>query len=127
MKKRPCPRTLDRPIVALWGLEPLDLGAVLGTAAVLFLMTNIGVALAGAVAAALGLRALKAGRPRGYVFGVFYRSGLLRAVPRSLRPPGLVRPPGLGRRSVSFSAVPGPEDDDTPEAKFFRGSTTYVR
>ncbi len=36
MVTRPCLRSLDKPIVALWGLEPLDLFAILGV--LLFMM-----------------------------------------------------------------------------------------
>jgi len=75
----------------------------------------------------LGLKALKAGKPRGYVFYLFYRAGLLRLAPASLRPPYLVIPPAFGHRTLSFSPAPGPEDDGTEEARYFRGSKIYLR
>ena len=127
MVTRPCLRNLDKPIVALWGLEPLDLFAILGVVGVLMVLTNIGIALLGGLLACLGLKALKAGKPRGYVFYLFYRSGILRICPEALRPPYLVIPPAPGARSLSFSAAPGPEDDETPEARYFKGGKEYVR
>lgn len=126
MVARPCLRNLDRPIVALWGLEPVDLFAVVGVVGILMVLTNIGIALVGGLLACLGLKALKAGKPRGYVFYLFYRSGILRWSPESLRPPYLVIPPALGSRSLSFSAAPGREDDVTKEATYFRGGKVYL-
>ena len=41
MNPRPCYRNLDRPIVALWGLEPVDLFAIFASAVVLMIVTNI--------------------------------------------------------------------------------------
>jgi hypothetical protein len=126
MITRPCLRNLDRPIVALWGLEPVDLLATLGAVGVLMVLSNIGIALAGGVLVCLALKALKAGKPRGYVFYLFYRSGILRWAPLSLRPPYLVIPPGPGSRRLRFSAAPGPEDDRTPEAEYFRRGKEYL-
>jgi hypothetical protein len=127
METRPCLRNLDRPIVALWGLEPLDLVALVGVVGVLIVISNIGVAIVGGLLACLGLKALKAGKPRGYVFTLFYRSGLLRFCPEALRPPCLVIPPAPGSRTLSLSAAPGPEDDETPEARYFRGGKEFLR
>jgi hypothetical protein len=127
MVERPCLRNLDRAIVALWGLEPVDLFAIIGVVAGLMILSNIGIALIGGLFVCLGLKALKAGKPRGYVFYLFYRAGVLRLAPPSLRPPYLVIPPAFGMRTLSFSAAPGPEDDLTEEARYFRGSKTYVR
>lgn len=127
MVPRPCLRNLDNPIVALWGLEPVDLFAVVAVVGVLMVFANIGIALLGGLLACLGLKALNAGKPRGYVFYLFYRSGLLRWSPVSLRPPYLVIPPAPGSRSLSFSAAPGPEDDLTEEAAYFRGGKEYLR
>ena len=76
----------------------------------------------------VGYKALKAGKPRGYVFYLFYRTGLIRLLPNSLRPPYLVVPPPLaGKKSLSFSPAPGPEDDETSEARFYRGSKEFLR
>lgn len=127
MITRPCLRNLDRAIVALWGLEPADLFATIGVVAVLLVAANIGVALLAGLFVCLGLKALKAGKPRGYVFTLFYRSGILRHSPVSLRPPYLVIPPAFGKRTLSFSPAPGPEDDATEEARYFRGRKVYVR
>ncbi len=126
MVTRPCLRNLDRPIVALWGLEPVDLFAVVGVVAVLMVLSNIGIAILGGLLACLGLKALKAGKPRGYVFYLFYRSGLLRFCPQSLRPPYLVIPPGAGARELRFSPAPGPGDDQTPEVRYFRGGKEFL-
>jgi len=126
MVTRPCLRNLDRPIVALWGLEPVDLFAVVGVVAVLMVLSNIGIALLGGLLACLGLKALKAGKPRGYVFYLFYRSGVLRLSPESLRPPYLVIPPAPGSRTLSFSPAPGPEDDLTEEARYFRRGKEFL-
>jgi hypothetical protein len=126
MVTRPCLRNLDRPIVALCGLEPADLCAILGVVGALLVVTNIGIALVGGLFVFGGLKALKAGKPRGYMFYLFYRAGLVRFWPESFRPPYLVIPPGLGVRTLKFSAAPGPEDDASPEARYFRGAKTYV-
>jgi|SRR5579863_1730145 hypothetical protein len=126
MVARPCLRNLDKPIIALWGLEPIDLFATLAVVGVLMVLSNIGIALVGGVIGCLALKALKAGKPRGYVFSLFYRSGILRLAPEALRPPYLVIPPGPGTRTLSFSAAPGPEDDLTPEARYFRCGKEYL-
>lgn len=126
MVSRPCLRNLDRPIVALWGLEPVDLFAMVAVVAILMVLSNIGIALLGGLISCLGLKALKAGKPRGYVFYLFYRCGLLRICPESLRPPYLVIPPGLGSRTLRFSPAPGPGDDLTPEVRYFRGGKEFL-
>jgi hypothetical protein len=127
MIDRPCLRNLDRAIVALWGLEPVDLFAIIGVVALGMVVSNIAIALVAGLFVCLGLKALKAGKPRGYVFYLFYRAGVLRLWPATLRPPYLVIPPAFGKRSLSFSAAPGPEDDETEEARYFRGRKDYVR
>jgi hypothetical protein len=127
MIERPCLRNLDRPIVALAGLEPADLCAILGVVGVLLVVTNIGIALVGGLFVFGGLKALKAGKPRGYMFYLFYRAGLVRLWPESFRPPYLVIPPAPGVRTLAFSAAPGPLDDATPEARYFPGAKKFVR
>jgi len=127
MSDRPCLRNLDRAIVALWGLEPVDLCVIIGVVAAGLVVTNIGIGLVAGLFVCLGLKALKAGKPRGYVFTLFYRAGVLRLWPPSLRPPYLVIPPAFGKRTLSFSAAPGPEDDETEEARYFRGRKAFVR
>jgi hypothetical protein len=126
MHGRPCLRNLDRPIVALWGLEPSDLFAIVAVVGVLFVVANVGIALAAGLAVCLVLKALKAGKPRGYVFYLFYRFGFVRLLPDSLRPPFLVIPPTLGARRISFSPAPGPEDDLSKEATFYRSGRTWI-
>jgi hypothetical protein len=128
MRARPCYRNLDRPIVALWDLEPRDLAVLLGATALLVILAGVVAGLAGGVLLGVGFKALKAGRPRGFVFALFYRSGLARFLPAPFRPPDLVPPPPVaGRRTILFSAVPGPEDDDTPESRYFRGRKEFLR
>jgi len=126
MVARPCLRNLDKPIVALWGLEPVDLFLILGVAGGILILSNIGMAVGGGLLACLALKALKAGKPRGYVFGLCYRAGLLRFCPEGLRPPYLVIPPTFTARTLRLSAAPGPEDDRTPEARFFRAGKRYL-
>lgn len=127
MDPRPCLRNLDRPIVALWGLEPGDLIVIVGSVAVLLVVSNIGIAVVAGVCVCLGLKALKAGKPRGYVFYLFYRAGLVRMLPEALRPTHLVIPPAFGRRTLFFSAAPGPEDAESPEALFYHGDKRHPR
>lgn len=126
MVSRPCLKTLDKPIVALWGLEPVDLCAIVVIVGLLMIVANIGIAILGGVLACLGLKALKAGKPRGYVFYLFYRSGLLRMAPEFLRPPYLVIPPAPAQRYLRFSPAPGRGDDETREARYFRRGKDYV-
>lgn len=126
MVARPCLRSLDKPIVALWGLEPVDLFAVVALVGVLMVLTNIGIAILVGLVGCLGLKALKAGKPRGYVFYLFYRTGLLRMAPEALRPPYLVIPPAPGSRTLHFSPAPGAGDDETPEARYWRGGKEFL-
>jgi hypothetical protein len=80
MYAKRCYRTLDKPIT-VFGLEIEDLcGVVLAAGALLFLTRPI-LGIGGGLAAWAGLRALKAGKPPGYVFEQAYRAGLLRFVP----------------------------------------------
>jgi hypothetical protein len=109
------------------GLGPLDLFVILIGGGVLMIATNPAVGLVGGILLGAGLKALKEGKPPGYVFGLLCRSGLIAFVPPTLRPPYLVRPPRFGEGPVlRFSAVPGAEDDATEEARFFRGSRTFL-
>ena len=88
--RRPCPRTLDRPIM-IFGLEPEDLvlvGLVAGI--LLFTVDAVPAVLVGAVLWA-GLSRAKAGKPPGYVYECLYRAGLLRWAPGWLRAPHLLR------------------------------------
>lgn len=128
MKPKPCYRNLDKPIVALWGLEPGDLLVILVGAGLFMVLTNVVIGLVGGTLLGLGYKALKSGKPRGYVFYLFYRSGVIRLLPNSLRPPYLVIPPPLaGKKVLRFSPAPGPEDDETSEARFYRGSKDFLR
>lgn len=108
MYRKPCARTLDRPIL-IFGLEPEELvlvGAVSG--AILFLWDAFPALGAGAVLW-IGLARVKEGRPPGYLFTLLHRTGLLRFLP--LRVPHLVRPslPGA-RRLVRLSPFRGNDD-----------------
>lgn len=107
--RKPCPRTLDRPIV-IFGLEPEEfvmVGVVSG--AILFLVDAIPAVLAGA-ALWLGLARVKAGKPPGHLFELFYRSGLLRWLPASFRAPHL-----LPRRVRVLDAFEGVDDEQVRE------------
>lgn len=87
--RKPCARTLDRPIV-LFGLEPDELVLVgLLSGAVMFLVDAVPAVVVGGVVW-IGLSRIKAGKPPGHVFELLYRGGLLRWLP-FLRAPNLVR------------------------------------
>lgn len=127
MTARRCFRHLDRPFVVLLGLGPLDLFTILLGGGVLMAATNPAVGLVGGLLLGACVRKLKEGKPAGYVFGLLYRSGLVRFAPPGLRPPCLVRPPRIGEGPiVRFSGVPGAEDDGTEEARFFRGKKLFL-
>lgn len=108
MYRKPCARTLDRPIL-IFGLEPEDLilvGAVSG--AILFFWDAFPAIGAGALLW-IGLSRVKAGRPAGYLFTLLFRSGVYRFLPFSV--PHLVRPPLPGaRRRIRLSAFPGNDE-----------------
>lgn len=127
MIARRCYRHLDRPFVVFLGLGPADLVAILIAGTILMIAVNPVVGLFGAVGMGFGAKRLKEGKPRGHVFGLLYRMGLVAFLPPAARPPYLVKPPSLGGRGVlRLSAVPGPEDDESPEARFWRGSRRFV-
>ena len=103
--RKPCPRTLDRPIV-IFGLEPEEMVAVgLLAGAILFLVDPVPAVAAGA-AAWLGLSRIKAGKPPGHLYELLYRSGILRRAPSFLRVPHLLR-----RGLKHLDAFPGGDDD----------------
>ena len=86
--QRPCLRILDEPIEIL-GLEPEDWMILMVTGAVSFVVNGIA-AIGLIVAGFLLLRALKRGKPSGYLFYLAYRAGWTRLLPRALRPAGLL-------------------------------------
>ncbi len=103
--RKPCPRTLDRPIV-IFGLEPEEfvlVGLVAG--AILFVIDAVPAVLAGAGLWA-GLSRAKAGKPPGHLFELLHRSGFLRWAPGFLRAPHLLPP-----RLRYLDAFPGGSDD----------------
>lgn len=108
MFRKPCARTLDRPIL-VFGLEPEELvlvGAVSG--AILFVWDAFPAIGAGALLW-IGLARVKEGRPPGYLFSLLHRTGLLRFLP--LRVPHLVPPPLPGaRRRVRLSPFGGNDE-----------------
>jgi hypothetical protein len=107
--RKSCPRTLDRPIV-IFGLEPEDLVMVgLISGLILFAIDAIPAVLTGA-ALWVALSRVKAGRPPGYVYELFYRSGLLRWAPPFLKVPHLVR-----RDLRHLDAFPGGDDGSIEE------------
>jgi len=128
MSVRRCYRHLDRPFVVFLGLGPIDLFAILAGGAVLMILTNPVIGLLGGIALGMAVRHFKEGKPKGYVFYLLYRSGLIGLAPEALRPPWLVPPPPLGgERVLRFSAVPGEADDESAEAKFFRGPAKFLK
>jgi type IV conjugative transfer system protein TraL len=112
--RKSCPRTLDRPIV-IFGLEPEDLVMVgLISGVILFVIDAIPAVITGAVLW-LGLSRVKAGKPPGYLYELFYRSGMLRWAPSFLRVPHLLR------RDMNYlDAFPGGNDDAAREYWFDR-------
>ncbi len=127
MAAKRCYRHLDRPFVVFLGLGPGDLFAILVGGAILMVLTNPIVGLVGGIVLGLGVKRLKEGKPRGYVFYLLYRSGLLRFLPEACRPPYLVIPPPIaGERVLRFSGVPGEADDETQEARYFRGPKRFI-
>lgn len=104
--RRPCARTLDRPIV-VFGLEPEDL-VVVGLVSIGLLFVADGFV---GVGAGLGLWValvrLKAGKPPGYLVELAHRVGILDRLPASWRPPQV-----LPRREAELSPFAGEEDDE---------------
>ncbi len=87
--RRPCPRTLDRPIL-VFGLEPEDLVLIGFIAGGLLFVADPLLAVGTGFALWIGLLKLKAGKPPGYLFTLAYRIGLVRLLPPSMRPPHLL-------------------------------------
>jgi len=103
--RKPCPRTLDRPIV-IFGLEPEDLVMVgLVSGVILFAIDAIPAVIAGALLW-IGLSRVKAGKPPGYVYELLYRSGALRWAPSFFKVPHLLR-----RGWNHLDAFPGGDDE----------------
>jgi hypothetical protein len=103
--RKACVRTLDRPIV-IFGLEPEELVAVgLISGAILFIIDAIPAVLTGAVLW-VGLSRLKAGKPPGYLYELYYGSGLMRWGPGFLKTPHL-----LPARVRVLDAFPRGDDD----------------
>jgi type IV secretory pathway TrbD component len=83
--RRPCPRTLDRPIL-VFGLEPEDLVLIGLIAGGLLFVADPLFAVGAGFGLWIGLLKLKAGKPPGYLFTLAYRIGLVRLLPPSMRP-----------------------------------------
>lgn len=112
--RKPCPRTLDRPIV-IFGLEPEDLVAVgIAAGAILFAWDGVPAVLVGAILW-VGLSRIKAGKPPGHLYELLYRSGLLGRAPGFLRAPHLVP-----RRVRTLDPFPGADDAAAQEYWFER-------
>ena len=121
-----CYRHLDRPFVVFLGLGPVDLMAILVTGFILMIAVNPVVAVVGSVLSAVVVKRVKEGKPRGYVFILIYRSGLLSLLPDAARTPWLVKPPLVGKSPiVRYSGVPGDPDIEPNEARFYRGPRRY--
>ena len=108
------------------GLGPVDLMLILVTGIVLMIVANPLVAVIGALVTAIAVKRVKEGKPRGYVFILLYRSGLLALLPDAARTPWLVKPPLVGKSPIiRFSGVPGDPDVEPDEARFYRGPRRY--
>ena len=104
--RRPCPRTLDRPI-QVFGLEPEDLVGV-GLAAIVLLFLADGVIAVGTgLGLWIALIRLKAGKSPGHLYALAYRHGLADRLPAAFRAPQV-----LPRRVTRLSPFTGEEDDD---------------
>ena len=88
--RKPCPRTLDRPIM-IFGLEPEDLVLVGLVAGIILFVIDAVPAVGVGAFLWIGLSRLKAGKPPGHVYELLYRSGLLRWAPSFLQVPHLIR------------------------------------
>ncbi len=93
--RRPCPRTLDRPIL-VFGLEPEDLVIIGLVAGGLLMLADPLIAVGTGFGLWIALMRLKAGKPPGYLFTLAYRLGVLSVLPRSLRPLHLLPPLARG-------------------------------
>lgn len=116
--RKPCFRGLDRPFT-IFGLEPTDVSmAVLVGMFGMFVQPVLGVLAALAVAGAL--RALKRGKPPGYLYALAYRAGLVALLPSAFVPPHQVRPPlPWKRRLVRLSGVGGEGDQKHELVRFY--------
>jgi type IV secretory pathway TrbD component len=104
--RRPCPRTLDRPI-QVFGLEPEDLVGVGLVAIVLLFLVDGLIAVGTGLGLWIALLRLKAGKPAGHLFALAYRRGLIDLLPAALRAPQV-----LPRSVTKLSPFTGEEDDD---------------
>lgn len=103
--RKPCPRTLDRPIV-VFGLEPDELVLVgLAAGAILFAWDPVPAVLCGG-GLWLALSRIKAGKPPGHLFELLYRTGVLARAPEWLRTSHLIP-----RRVRRLDVFPGGDDD----------------
>ena len=117
---RPCYRHLDRRFEVFMGLSHLDLiGSVFFALLVMATVHPLAGIVAGILLALL-LKYLKEGKPRGYLWHLAYRLGLLSLLPDGIRPRGLVPPPSLfGPPERRYSSVSGEADDDGWQARHF--------
>ena len=104
--RRPCARTLDRPIL-VFGLEPEDLVGVGLLSIVLLFLVDGAIAVGAGLGSWIALLRLKAGKPPGHLFALAHRHGLIDLLPAALRAPQV-----LPRRLTRLSPFPGEEDDD---------------
>lgn len=108
MYRKPCARTLDRPIL-IFGLEPEDLLLVGGVSGAILFAWDAFPAVGAGAFLWIGLSRVKAGRPPGFLFTLLYRTGVLRFLP--LPVPHLVRPPLPGaRQRIRLSPFPGNDE-----------------
>ena len=125
---RRCYRNLDKPFEVFLGLGPLELIVIAIVALVLMTTLSAPVGLAGGAAFGAVVRYFREGKPRGCLFYLAYRSGLLGCLPDGIRPPGLVPAGPLARGGIRrYSAVSGASDDDSPEARHYWSGKKLLR
>lgn len=125
LQARRCYQQLDAPLVVAFGLQfgeivvvtGLGIGGILGSAVVFGVgLTGLAFMIAGvgaAAALARAFRLMRKGAP-GWVLGRLYRYGILRILPRGLRPARLLPLPvaPLGMTRYHFSPIKGDDDGD---------------
>jgi len=114
--RKPCPRTLDRPI-AFFGLEVEDLLAVLAIAGALLFTAG---PIAGIVSGAtlwFGLARIKRGKPPGHLTALLYSLRVFNWIP--LGPPHLIRADWDRDGHQHFSAAWASRDGESPHGRAY--------
>jgi hypothetical protein len=117
---RRCYRSLDKPFEVFLGLGPVELILIAVVALGLMTALSAPVGLFGGAAFGVLVRYFREGKPRGYLFYLAYRSGILGILPDGVRPPGLAPAGPFARGRVRrYSAVPGEADDESDESRHY--------